>query len=119
MTLHRIYTHNPTTNISMNTPLFSHMLSHKNKNKKREKVTILEILNFIYKMPWCQSVTGFIAVFYPNFNVTRCDKKCNFLHIYTSNILLKVNLSHLLENRRNIIFVLLVHTSELSVIEIW
>ena len=39
-----------TTNIHIS-QLFSHMLSHKNKNKKREKVTILEILNFIYKIP--------------------------------------------------------------------
>ena len=89
MTFHRIYTHKPTTNISMNTPLFSHMLSHKNKNEKREKVTILEILNFIYKMPWCQSMTGFIAVFYPNFNVTPCDKKCNFLHIMKTLLVLR------------------------------
>ena len=82
MTFHRIYTHKPTTNISMNVPLFSNNVSHKNKNKKREKVTILEILNFIYKMPWRQSTTVFIAVFYTNFNVTPCDKKCNFFQFF-------------------------------------
>ena len=37
MTFHRIYTHKPTTNTSMNTPLFSNIVSHKNKNKKRGK----------------------------------------------------------------------------------
>ena len=80
-------------------------------------MTYLEILNYLFKLPWCQSTTGFIAVFYPNFNVTPCDKKCNFFHIFYSKVLSNMNLIHPLEIKRNSKFILLFQPSEISVIE--
>ena len=117
MKFHRIDSHNQTTNTSKNTPQFANIESTNDKKRTREKMTFLEILNYLFKLPWCQSTTGFIAVFYPNFNVTPCDKKYNFFHIFYSKILSNINLIHPLEIKMNPMFILLFQPSELSVAE--
>ena len=117
MKFHRIYSHNQTTNTSKNIPQFANMESPNIIKQTREKMTYLEILNYLFKLPWCQSITGFIAVFHPNFNVTPCDKKCNFFHIFYSKVLANTNLIHTLEIKRNPMFICLFQPSELSVIE--
>ncbi len=116
-TLHRIYYHNQTTNTSKNIPLFANMESPNEIKQTREKMTFLEILNYFFKLPWYQSITGFIAVFYPNFNVTPCDKKCNFFHIFYSKIVSNINLIQPLKIKINPMFLFHFQPSELSVIE--
>ena len=64
MKFHRIYSHNQTTNTSKNTPQFANIESTNDKKKTREKMTFLEIHNYLFKLPWCQSMKGFITVFY-------------------------------------------------------
>ena len=105
------------TNTSKNTPQFANIESTNDKKQTREKMTHLEILIYFFKSPWCQPTTGFIAVFYLNFNVTPCDKKCNFFHIFYFKVLSNINLIHPLEIKMNPIFILLFQPSELSVIE--
>ena len=117
MKFHRIYSHNQTTNTSKNIPQFANMESPNEIKQTREKMTFLEILNYFFKFSWCQSITGFIAVFHPNFNVTPCDKKCNFFHIFYSKIVSNINLIHPLEIKISPMFLLHFQPSELSVIE--
>ena len=101
MKFQKFYSHNQTTNTFKNTPQFANIESPNDKKKTREKMTYLEILNYFFKLPWCQSTTGFIAIFHPNFNVTTCDKKCNFFHIFYSKVLANINLIHPLEIKMN------------------
>ncbi len=115
MKFQKFYSHNQTTNTSKNTPQFANIESPNDKKQTREKMTFLEILNYLFNLPWCQSNTGFIAVFYPNFNP--CDKKCNFFHIFYSKVLSNTNLIHPLEIKMNPMFILFFQPSELSVIE--
>ncbi len=106
-----------TNTLQTNTLQFANIGCHKNKKQTREKTTFLKFLNSVFKLPWCQSTKGFIAVFYPNFNVTPCDKKCNFFHIFYSKIVSNINLIHPMENRMNPMFISHFQPSELSVIE--
>ena len=116
-TLHRIYSHNQTTNTSKNIPQFANMESPNIIKQTREKMTFLEILNYFFKFPWSQSITGLIAVFCLNSNVTPCDKKCNFFHIFYSKIVSNTNLIHPLEIKINPMFILHFQSTELSIIE--
>ena len=78
MTFLRIYTHYQTTITSKNTHPFANMKYKNEKSQLREKRINFRILNFKFNIAQTLSMTGFRAVFYPNFNVTTCDKKCNF-----------------------------------------